>query len=801
MFIKRAKSRPSLRAREQDDQSDMVVSKDHATTSNLEGEEETSGGVMERKKVKGKERRKEHLKSGGPRLSFGNDGEDGSSGFKPRKSLLSQQVKLAPLLSAENEVKESVVTYSSDYLEMLKASTPSRGPKPATVEIENGEDNAEDEDSTGLSRLAREKYSSKIVEDSTAGIPDAAAIASAKMKRQAAVGSQQRGLGDIGEDYISLGGTQMAVYDGDKGLHPESRLMREEDEGEEGDEGLADYTEENEKIYLGKNANKVAARRHKGEMNELIAEREAEDEDDEETREWEEAQARRAGRWEEQVPEKKVQKGYQPAPIPRIRPMPTISAAQARVAKALSQLQAQKAQDEANLEVVVKELATFESQERELRSEVERLEGKREWVEEFRGWVEMLGNFLEDKVPKLEEIEKDALHHYRERSRIISQRRELDDQDDLALCFGISRPTEVTQVDELGRERDMLAEAGPSSIIRRARRDERQLRKSRRKERSSRQVKPSVEEEEGFSTDSTLAEGDMEDYRTALVDLDKRVRGLLDDVKAEDFKDPNLGLAVRFADWRKRYEEEYVNAFGGLGLVHAWEFWARGEMVGWEPFRSSEPIHSFHWFTSIYKYNRPSSITQLEDEIEDEIPLGPEGDLIPELISKVVVPLLVNMLENGAYDPYSSKQTRRAGDLLDMIGELIGKENKKFQSLLKALLETYHTHLLSLSHLISSSSQHDSIPPPTFSPESRLSMERFLRRRLKFLRNILQWRHVVPSEIRELCARLVGEVLRPILSRNWDGGGREMALKVLQISAGILPSDLQSFLLTGPLVK
>jgi hypothetical protein len=95
-------------------------------------------------------------------------------------------------------------------------------------------------------------------------------------------------------------------------------------------------------------------------------------------------------------------------------------------------------------------------------------------------------------------------------------------------------------------------------------------------------------DEDGFSTDSTLAEGDAEDYFAAHQHLEKRVIGLLDDVKAEDFRDPEKGVAVRFGDWRKRYEEEYVNAFGGLALVHAWEFWARGEMVGWEPLRVSK---------------------------------------------------------------------------------------------------------------------------------------------------------------------------------------------------------------------
>ena len=158
------------------------------------------------------------------------------------------------------------------------------------------------------------------------------------------------------------------------------------------------------------------------------------------------------------------------------------------------------------------------------------------------------------------------------------RRRHANVSDDLSLFLGSPRPS-AEDIDEMGRSRG--SEAGPSSAVRRARRSDREARRLRR-----RAVQPS-QDEEGFSTDSSLGEGDAEDYRAAQRNLARSVQGLLEDVKAEDFRDPTLGLAKRFGDWRKRYEEEYVQAFGGLALVQAWEFWVRGEMVGWEPFRVS----------------------------------------------------------------------------------------------------------------------------------------------------------------------------------------------------------------------
>jgi len=171
------------------------------------------------------------------------------------------------------------------------------------------------------------------------------------------------------------------------------------------------------------------------------------------------------------------------------------------------------------------------------------------------------------------------MHHLKERADMSSRRRAADDEDDLSLFFGAPAPAEAG-VDDLGRS--LTADAGPSSSGRRIRRSERGARRAKRRARQAKAC-----DEEGYSTDSTLADGDAQDYAYAHRELGKRVEGLLDDVRAEDFRDPDKGLAVRFGDWRKSYSEEYVNAFGGLAMVQAWEFYARGEMIGWEPLRVS----------------------------------------------------------------------------------------------------------------------------------------------------------------------------------------------------------------------
>lgn len=158
---------------------------------------------------------------------------------------------------------------------------------------------------------------------------------------------------------------------------------------------------------------------------------------------------------------------------------------------------------------------------------------------------------------------------------MVVQRGVDDDSDDLVLCL---RP--LGDAPMSGPAPAVPADAE----VRRVRRTARADRRARR-----RGIVSAPADEDGFSTDSDLEDAIVDDYTAAQHDLERRTHALLEDVRAEDFRDPQKGLAVRFADWRARYPDEYNGAFGGLALVQAWEFWARGEMVGWDPLRVSAP--------------------------------------------------------------------------------------------------------------------------------------------------------------------------------------------------------------------
>lgn len=96
--------------------------------------------------------------------------------------------------------------------------------------------------------------------------------------------------------------------------------------------------------------------------------------------------------------------------------------------------------------------------------------------------------------------------------------------------------------------------------------------------------------------------------------------------------------------------------------------------------QSSTSIEGFTWFNALHAYSHPRShAPPPEDEdMDDEPPLGPDGDLNAQMVNDAVVPLLVKAFENGAYDPYSAGQTRRAIDLLEVVEGLAGKDSRKF---------------------------------------------------------------------------------------------------------------------------
>jgi GC-rich sequence DNA-binding factor len=89
------------------------------------------------------------------------------------------------------------------------------------------------------------------------------------------------------------------------------------------------------------------------------------------------------------------------------------------------------------------------------------------------------------------------------------------------------------------------------------------------------------------------------------------------------------------------------------------------------------------------------------------------------------------------------------------------------QALLKAVLGAFLEEAQSLVTLVSSASQPTATPPPAFDPASRTALGTFTNRRLKLIKNMLIWRRYAPQEIQQLVGMVLGQVIRPCLTRCW----------------------------------
>ena len=730
-------------------------------------------------------------------------------------------------------------SYSSSHLSELKAQTLSTPPAPGAPETYDD--------------LTRSKFGSLALSGDLgdealeeAQIPSTSTIQAAKDRRQLArktgidpISLSNKANGDDDDGFIPLSSTSIVPAGALKG--GESRLVREDDELGEGEDEHAEYTGAGERVALGRKAGKAAERKRREGMLELIddAEMEAQEaeEDDEEEKAWEAAQIRRGGAQSglgtaNGPPLKPV---YRPAPIPEPSSIPNLNGVQARLVGALQDALSLESEQVTLSEQLVKEEDDLLQKEGELRDMVDRATTKEEWFNDLRNFVEDVGQFFRAKWSALEKVEADQRAILAERAEMIDKRRAADLSDDLALWRGLAVPfsmpsaddetakgdesdedtkMEEGDVDELGRIRPEK-DTSPSAPSRQSRRTARRARRDRRK---ASQAAPVSVEDDGFSTDDELNPSDASDLVSASRSLIEAVSSIFADVGNDFFLSPTTsgGLADRFADWRRRYPEEYDNAFGVLALVQAWEFWARAELAaGWnlwglkdwareeEGAKGGEQgLEGWEWMQGLEGYEHPPT--------EDETPQPESESLVGAMVTSVVVPLLAP-LARTSYDPYSSNATSRAVQLVEQAGYVLDRgKSGAYETLVQAFLSRFQSAVAELRYLVGSATSSTAnagvVPNGDTNDERERARRRAMERAVKLLKQGLRWRRFAKGLLlsssegaigggstleRLLGSELVGKVLLPLIERGPPGASAEVARRVRPLST--------SFALTNPI--
>jgi len=251
-------------------------------------------------------------------------------------------------------------------------------------------------------------------------------------------------------------------------------------------------------------------------------------------------------------------------------------------------------------------------------------------------------------------------------------------------------------------------------------------------------------------------------------------------VQSDDFKNPSVGVARWFGNWRDKFSDSYTDAFGGLGMVSAWEFWVRMEILGWDPTEDPRVLDSFAWYNALYEYSRPRS----SDAMDEDDTLGPDGDLVSAMISTAVVPRLYKVIRGGGCDVYSAKHVRTLIDLAEQVEASATRE--KFELLVKAVVETFREAVEATEKTLQPFLEHNAAK---FDPESIPARRRFLMRRYKLVSNMTKWRKHTGEcfGIGELVGKAVVNIMLPTARSGWEVGGQDIMLKVSKI----LPEELQ----------
>ncbi|CAE6460347.1 unnamed protein product [Rhizoctonia solani] len=732
-IFKRTKSRPN-RARPPS-----------PSAENNEAKEEDSGtgamGLVAKVKSKQKARAKPAAK-----LSFGQDEEgDGTEAApKVRKSKLANPAFRMPETLEQATISNTGPVYDKAYLEQLKAATMSAPPAltpDADVEMTLSIDEADGAMVVDTGDVG------DVFDSQETKIPLSSAVIDAKKKRE-----QMRITGKTNvpqqDEFISL--SLAKLEDTYQGPHPTSRLQREDDDLGEGDDDDADFTGAQERIALGKKGRKEAERARKAGMLEMIEDVE----DDEETRAWELAQVRRGGsnNRNEVVVEKPV---YKPHHIPVQTPVPALDPAVSRLTQALTKLTTSHAGNTKSLTTLGDERSSLETQETRLRELVTEAEDKRAWFSGFKEWMDSLADFLDEKFPKIEKIEEEFISLLTERADMISKRRLDDMSDDLSLFLGApSMEEEMEVVDELGRA--IPSSTAPQSAVRKVRREARQARRSSH---------PTGDDQEGYSTDGSLGSSDAQDLMDAISKCRSKASSVFSDVTAEEFRDPRKGIAKWFGEWRERWGDSYAGAWGGLGVVGAWEMWVRLEVLVWDPLVDRRTLDSFRWYKSLHEFSG-----------EDP---EPEQDLVLSMTATAIIPRLAKLIQAGALDPYSGKHAKRLRDVVEQIEATVESDSTKLNPLLGACIVPFRKAVDELQTQLGMYK----LGAGTFDPAGVPARNRYLVKVSKLLANLVAWRKYTGEKfgVGELIERALGKVMLPIAEGGWEVGGEDVLRKLVYL--------------------
>ncbi|TPP65861.1 PAX3-and PAX7-binding protein 1 [Fasciola gigantica] len=393
----------------------------------------------------------------------------------------------------------------------------------------------------------------------------------------------------------------------------------------------------------------------------------------------------------------------------------------------------------------------------ECRKRLPELAQKFAYAQELKSYVDDLVECFNEKMSKLEYLEKRSIILLRERYQKLIERRRQDMKDMADFATQTSAPQNQTS-----KNPDELKQI-EAKRRRCAERESRRMRRQRARENASGAQIMVPHHVDGTSTDdeepqSVIAKRKA-DLDALLVDAD----ALFEDVVDEYCHLPSI--LQRFADWYNHYPQSYAEAYAALCLPQLFSPIVRMQMIGWNPFASqtdSTNLHQMDWFRDLLDFACfPPDLTHVKSEpaVKDEsendensITDSSHSDkhpedvlrLLPYTVEKVVL-LRLNELILASWDPLSGRESQQLFHLVQdltttyptlCVGSRLTEQ--LFETIVRRMEVTIQEDIfipLYPKHLM----QNRQSPAYNF-------FDRQFHVGMKLLKNILMWHNVISNE-------------------------------------------------------
>ncbi|WFD29358.1 hypothetical protein MSPP1_000367 [Malassezia sp. CBS 17886] len=660
------------------------------------------------------------------------------------------------------------------------------------------------------------------------------------------------------DDYVPLDAnvSRRVALATDEGPHPESGLQREEDDLGSGEDEYAELTGATERIPIGHAAEQRQRRARRKQMRSMIdgvwggapdaddADEEidivvrdsgrpsgaarprvgpsshlvlrddvalagdqslrtpasdAQPADDEDSGdEWERAQLSRMG-----IPAVAERPPTPPkaATIPLTSALPTPTSCLGRLTARMHTLEESAAAHDAQAKDARDALTRLAAEEADAKAGVEALEQKKAWFDELNTFVDTLAAFLDEKTPRLETIEHNALALLVDRAVSRQRARALLLEDDLVLFHGVADATlwvargrgddGGSRTDENAALRPVGADGGWQDARRVARRAD------------------ATAERPSDTASSLLSETEIAHFGEGRADVERLAAQLLADTQSPVFLDPavrspdtgeldNASLAARFDAWRTKFPAEYDLSWGGLALANVWAFWLRRTVALWDPL----------WATGAAARVRSAHDTRLEGPaagLEDLQVLadlseyasspaarGGDAEALESLVAAAVVPRLTQLGDQGAYDPWSAVETGAALHLVDQVSCFLDAGSWRFQALVRSFLVPFERHVAVLADALAAPIV---VAAPPMHPDAPVARVRFLERVRPLAYNLVRWArfwrtHDERALYNACLDRLLGALWNDLV-RTREGVGAAIAQEALE-AYDLMPDEMRS---------